>query len=192
MAVTACAATLWQARSLEGVPQAIRLLAIVRPLMAGPTMGVALAVALVVWALAMRRCWRIERAATPTARWPRWIFAVSTLALLAIFVVHGPVVGYLVFGVAHSIEYLAFVHQFGEKKYRGVTGSVAALLLGSMRRAPVVLAPLLLGYVFLYRHRFALAYVTYYATTSVLHYLYDGWIWRLRQPRVMQPLEVEA
>jgi hypothetical protein len=54
----------------------------------------------------------------------------------------------------------------------------------------LVLAPLLIGYAFLYSHRYALTYVTYYATTSALHYLYDGWIWRLRQPRVARPLGV--
>lgn len=193
VAVTTCAAALWRARSLEGVPQARQLLAVVRPFLAGPGIGIVTAAALGAWLLAIARWWQIERASTGgTARWPRWIFGLSTLALLAIFVVHGPLVGYIVFGVAHSIEYLAFVHQFGEKKYQGGTGNVAALLLGSMRRSPLVLAPLLLGYAFLYRHRFALAYVTYYTTTSVLHYLYDGWIWRLREPRVARPLGVES
>jgi hypothetical protein len=193
VAVAACGAAIWRVRSLEGIPQATPLLAIVRPLSTGPVIGITTAAALVVWALAIGRWLRIEMASGGgTARWPRWIFGLSTLALLAIFVVHGPVVGYLVFGVAHSIEYLAFVHQFGEKKYNRGTSNVAALLVGSMRRAPLFLAPLLLGYVFLYRHRFALAYVTYYATTSVLHYLYDGWIWRLREPRVARPLAVES
>lgn len=192
VAVTTCGAALLRARTLDDVPLATRLLRVVRPLLAGPVIAVVTAAAVVVWLLAMRRWWRMNRASIPKARWPRWIFGLSTLALLAIFVVHGPVVGYVVFGVAHSIEYLAFVHQFGEKKFNGGTGSVAAILLGSMRRAPLFLAPLLLGYVFLYRHRFALAYVTYYATTSVLHYLYDGWIWRLRQPRVARPLGVEG
>ena len=189
--VTACGAALWRVRSLEGVPQATRLLVAVRPLLAGPIITIASCVAMVVWALAIARWWRIELTSTSVVRWPRWIFGLSTLALLAIFVVNGPVVGYLVFGVAHSIEYLAFVHQFGDKKYNGGTSNVAALLLGSLKRAPLVLAPLLLGYVFLYRHRYALAYVTYYTTTSVLHYLYDGWIWRLRQPSVARPLGVE-
>jgi hypothetical protein len=194
VAVTACV-TIWlHARSLEGIPRASQLLWVVRPFSSGPAIGVATAVALAVWSLTVQRYWRIERTATVSsgALLPRWIFGVSTLLLLAIFVVHGPVVGYLVFGVAHSVEYLAFVHQFGEKKYQRGGGSVAALLLGSVRRAPLFLGPLLIGYAFLYEHRLALAYVTYYATTSVLHFLYDGWIWRLRQPRVARPLGVEG
>jgi hypothetical protein len=186
--VMICATALWHARLLEDVPQATLLLSIVGPLLAGPIVKAALAAALVVWVITMLRWLKIERSATATARWPRWIFGLSTFALLAIFVLHGPVVGYIVLGVAHSIEYLAFVHQFGEKRYNHGTGNVAAFLLGSVRRAPVILAPLLLSYVFLYSHRYALAYVTYYTTTSALHYLYDGWIWKLRKPSVARPL----
>jgi hypothetical protein len=195
MVAVSVSATAWhKARSLEGVPQARQLLSVVAPLLVGPAIGIVTAIALAVGSFNAWRWWRIERAASvpASARVPRWIFAFSTLLLLAIFVVHGPVVGYLVFGVAHSIEYLAFVHQFGEKKYNHGTGSVAALLLGSMSRAPLFLGPLLVGYAFLYQHRYALAYVTYYASTSVLHYLYDGWIWRLRQARVARPLGVEG
>jgi hypothetical protein len=184
----ACLSALLHVKSLEGVPEARVLLFVIGPLLAGPVVKTALGAAVIIWVLALSRWLRVERSATATARWPRWIFGLSSFALLAIFVVHGPVLGYVVLGVAHSIEYLAFVHQFGEKKYNRGTGSVAAFLLGSVRRAPVILAPLLLSYVFLYGHRYALAYVTYYTTTSILHYLYDGWIWKLRQPRVARPL----
>jgi hypothetical protein len=186
--VMICATALVHAGMLEGVPQAGLLLSIIGPLLATPVVLSALAASLLLWGVVFWRWLRIERRSTPLARWPRWIFGLSTLGLFAIFVVHGPVVGYLVLGVAHSLEYLAFVYQFSEKKYQRGTGSVAALLLGSMRRAPIVLFPLLLAYVFLYEHRYALAYVTYYTTTSILHYLYDGWIWKLRTPRVAQPL----
>jgi hypothetical protein len=194
VAVIVCATAWLQARSLEGVSLGKRLLSVVSPLLVGPTLAISTGATLMLWSFTAWRSWRIERASSASlrARVPRWIFGASTLCLLAIFVVHGPVVGYLVFGVAHSIEYLAFVHQFGENKYQRGKHNVAALLLGSMQRAPLFLGPLLIGYSFLYVHRYALAYVTYYATTSVLHYLYDGWIWRLRQPRVARPLGVEA
>jgi len=43
----------------------------------------------------------------------------------------------------------------------------------------------------LHAHRFSLAYVTYFSTTSALHYLYDGWIWRLREAKVAAPLALE-
>ncbi|HMJ13491.1 MAG TPA: hypothetical protein VK524_18860 [Polyangiaceae bacterium] len=190
--VMICATAWGHAGMLEGVPQAALLLSVIGPLLTGPIVKSALAAALLVWGVVFWRWLRIERRSTPLARWPRWIFGLSTLALLAIFVVHGPVVGYLVLGVAHSLEYLAFVYQFSEKKYQRGTNSVAALLLGSMGRAPIVLFPLLVAYVFLYEHRYALAYVTYYTTTSILHYLYDGWIWKLRSARVARPLEAST
>jgi hypothetical protein len=97
-------------------------------------------------------------------------------------------VGYLVFGVAHAIEYIAFVHHFGEKKYAGHTGSLAGRFLGDIRRAPLLLAPLLLTYLLLREHRFTLAYLIYYSTASALHFLYDGWIWKVRTPEVARPL----
>lgn len=183
-----CLTALWHVRALDGVPQAELLLTILSPLLIGPVIKGTLAAALVLWLGVAWHWWTIERNATPSARWPRGLFLLSTLALLAIFVSNGPVVGYLVLGVAHSVEYLAFVHQFGERKYAGTKSNVAAVLLGSVRRAPLVLAPLLIGYAFLYEHRFALAYVAYYTTTSALHYLYDGWIWKLRRPSVARPL----
>ena len=101
---------------------------------------------------------------------------------------HGPLVGYLVFGVAHSLEYIAFVYHFGERKFRGQSTSLAALLLGRVRRAPLVIAPLLAGYALVHQHRFSLAFVVYFSTTSALHYLYDGWVWRMREPDVARPL----
>jgi hypothetical protein len=187
VALTTCAVAAWWVPSLAGFPQAAYMRAIVEPLARHGVLGSVTAAAGGVWVWSMVRWLRLERA-VPGRRWPRWIFALSTFALLAIFVVQGPVVGYVVFGVAHSIEYLAFVYQFGEKKYDRGTHNVAALVVGSVRRAPLLLVPLLVGYAFLYQHRFALAYATYYVSTSILHYLYDGWIWRLRQSRVARPL----
>jgi hypothetical protein len=102
------------------------------------------------------------------------------------------VVGYLVLGVAHSLEYLAFVYQFSEKKYQGGTGNAAALLFGNVWRAPILLFPLIIAHVLVYEHRYVFAYATYYTTTSILHYLYDGWIWKLRQPRVARPLQAST
>lgn len=190
--VMACATAVWHAGMLEGIPHATLLLSIIGPLLAGPFVKFALSFALLVWAIVFWHWLRIERRATPLARWPRWLFGLSTLALFTIFVVHGPVVGYLVLAVAHSIEYLAFVYVFSEKKYQRGMGSVAAILLGSVQRAPIVIVPLLVAYVFLYEHRYALAYLTYYSTTSILHYLYDGWIWRLRKQRVAQTIGAAA
>jgi hypothetical protein len=190
--VTAPLVVLAQREALESRPEAALLLSVMGPWIAPRSLfafaaafGALFVVALVVWA-------RREAGARPSARLPRYVFVASTFALFAIFVIHGPVVGYLVFGVAHSVEYLAFVHHFGERKYKGSASSVAARLLGDVRRAPILLVPIFLAYLLLHAHRFAPAFITYFSATSALHYLYDGWIWRLRQPKVAEPLVAPA
>ena len=37
-------------------------------------------------------------------------------------------------------------------------------------------------------HRKTEPYLVYYTATSLLHFLYDGWIWKVRKPEVAQPL----
>ncbi len=128
-------------------------------------------------------------------RLPRWSFLLSTLALLGVFVVHGPIVGYLCFGAAHALEYLSFVHHFGRGKFERdpENKSLAATTL----RKPLVWAPVLitglgLAYLFLRDYRNTEVYLTYYVATSMLHFLYDGWIWKVRNPEVARPLGVGA
>ena len=129
-------------------------------------------------------------------RLPRWTFLFSTFVLLGIFVWHGPLVGYLCFGVAHALEYLAFVHHFGEKKYAKGDGSEAKPGLASrLFSKPLLSAPLLiLSFIALYAlvrgYKGTDLYVVYYITTSFLHFLYDGWIWKVRKPSVAAPLGI--
>jgi hypothetical protein len=127
------------------------------------------------------------------ARVPRWLFLASTLGLFAVFVVHGPIVGYLCFGVAHALEYVAFVHHFGQQKFaRGpdIRSPAAALLRRPLHTAPLLIGGLLLAFVLLYDQRRADVYLVYYMGTSVLHFLFDGWIWKVRRPEVRAPLGV--
>lgn len=124
------------------------------------------------------------------ARLPRLSFVASTAALLGVFVVHGPIVGYLCFGVAHSLEYVAFVHHFGAAKFRGreATSPAAVLLSRPLLFAPVLVGGLLAAYWLLRGARATDAYAVYYTGTSALHFLYDGWIWKVRRPEVARPL----
>ena len=186
--VTAPLVVLGQREVLESRPEAEPVLAVIGPWLAPRFLVAVAAACAVLFAIALVAWARGEARARPLARLPRYVFLASTFALLGVFVAHGPVVGYLVFGVAHSVEYLAFVHHFGERKYKGSAGTVAARILGDIRRAPLLLAPLFVAYLLLHAHRLSLAYITYFSTTSALHYLYDGWIWRLRQPKVAEPL----
>jgi hypothetical protein len=192
-AVLACAplVLVLQRATFAARPEAERAMTILAPFLDGSGPAIVAVAAVAAFAVAAGVWARGEVRARPRARAARYVFLGSTFALLAIFVVHGPVVGYLVFGVAHSVEYVAFVHHFGERKYGASGGSLAARALGDIRRAPLLLAPLFLAYVLLHAHRYSLAYITYFSTTSALHYLYDGWIWRLREPKVAAPLALD-
>jgi hypothetical protein len=179
--------------TFEGHPNARQALLALRPLTSAPWFAV-LALVLLAFVLVVVARWvdgERRIAISMRERVPRLVFLGSTLALFAVFVVHGPIVGYLTFGTAHAVEYVVFVHHFGERKFRARPNnrSVAALLL----TRPLVVAPLLisgLGLAYLAAQPVATTdtYLTYYVGTSMLHFLYDGWIWKVRRPDVADPL----
>ncbi len=149
--------------------------------------GITALIALVWWLrneLAAELSWR--------QRVPRWTFLISTLTLLAIFVIHGPIVGYLCFGMAHAVEYIAFVHLYGHGKYQDRNNrDVAAFCFRSaLKGAPLLIAGMGLTYYLLLNLRGTDFYIVYYSGTSLLHFLYDGWIWKVRKPEVARPLGV--
>jgi hypothetical protein len=127
-------------------------------------------------------------------RIPRWSFLLSTLTLLAVFVVHGPIIGYLCFGTAHAIEYVFFLHHFGRRKFaqhpedRGI---VAKMLRRPTRWAPVLVGSLVGVFILLRDVQDTEAWLVYYTATSLLHFLYDGWIWKVRKPEVAKPLGLQ-
>lgn len=189
----ALAVLVYRRHTFLGHESARRALIAVLPILEAPWFTI-LAAALTVAVLVVIAMWVRAEIAAPLAlrqRLPRLTFLASTIALLTVFVVHGPIIGYLTFGSAHALEYLAFVHHFGERKFqaRPEARGLAATLL----RRPLFVAPLLAGgLAALY---FALQpvsgtdlYLAYYIGSSMLHFLYDGWIWKVRKPEVAQPL----
>ena len=82
----------------------------------------------------------------------------------------------------------------GSTAVAGAPGStessgVAAHLL----RRPLLMAPLLIGglvavYAGLQSVSGTDLYLTYYIGSSMLHFLYDGWIWKVRKPEIATPL----
>lgn len=165
-------------------PSARRVMFELRPFTEHPAYLVALVAVTLGLVAVAAWWWRHERRAQ-VDRLPRWTFLASTMLLFAVFLVHGPVVGYLCFGAAHALEYLAFVHHFSERRFAGERRSVAAVFLGR----PLVFAPLVIGlfglaYLAFREQRGTVAYLVYYTGGSLLHFLYDGWIWKLRRPAV--------
>lgn len=186
---------MFRASTFAGQANARRALKIVGPWLDGVWPWVVLAVLAGAWVVTFSAWLRHELRAELAwrTRLPRWLFLASTLVLLAVFVVHGPIVGYLCFGVAHALEYVAFVHHFGQQKFaRGPEArSPAALLLRRpLMTAPLLIGGLLLAFVLLYEQRRADVYMVYYMGTSTLHFLFDGWIWKVRRPEVRAPLGV--
>jgi hypothetical protein len=192
IAVLAVLLPAFRAGTFEGHRNARRTLAVLTPLIESSVFawiaGIVLVAGCVVAVRWARAEWRPT--ITPIARAPRLWFLASTIALFAVFLVHGPIVGYLTFGTAHAVEYVAFVHHFGERKFRPPSDrSVAAALFSR----PLVAAPFLIGglgvaYLALQGVADSDAYLTYYFGTSMLHFLYDGWIWKVRRPEVAAPL----
>ncbi|HLT36861.1 MAG TPA: hypothetical protein VK034_11255 [Enhygromyxa sp.] len=180
--------------TFAGIGNARKLLAVAGPLIHGWPGWSVLALTCTVAAVSVTRWLAAERAANLTGRerLPRLNFVLSTLALLAVFVAHGPVVGYLCFGVAHGLEYVFFFHVFGHRKFaarpaaeRGLAAKLLARPLVSGPSIAVALAGL---FFVLIDHRDSEAYLVYYTATSLLHFLYDGWIWKVRKPEVAKPL----
>jgi heme/copper-type cytochrome/quinol oxidase subunit 4 len=144
--------------------------------------GMAAAATLLAWG-------RAEAQARPrVARTPRLVFWASSLCLLGVFIVHGAVVGFLVFGFAHSVEYILFVYLFSHRRLARGETTPSARTFG--RALPLVMvSALLLALFAAARQVWTLPLVVvYYTATSALHYFYDGLIWKLRRPEVRAPL----
>jgi hypothetical protein len=143
-----------------------------------------LAVAAACWLSISALRWLREELALATARCdriPRASYLASTVALLGVLAVHGPVVGYLCFGFAHALEYLAFVHlQTGKRlQVASEPAGLGTRVLGTAGwPTPLLVVVLLAVYATAGIYAATTAYGCYYLATSLLHFLYDGWIWR--------------
>jgi hypothetical protein len=96
--------------------------------------------------------------------------------------------------MAHNAEYIAFVHHFGQRKYSapGRRPSFARLALASGFRAPLVFLSLAGLFWLVKNYRATEVYLLYYTSTGLLHFLYDGWIWKVRRPSVSAPLGIQT
>jgi hypothetical protein len=108
---------------------------------------------------------------------PKLVFTASVALLLATFQ-KSLVVGYMVFGFSHALEYIAFVNIYGAHK-----PGLAAWIRTPVLMNPAFICGVVLLYLLLGAGPFGLVlgYTTY---NSYLHFLYDGYLWKMRDPKV--------
>jgi hypothetical protein len=196
VALTAALTSMFRAPTFGGIANGRRVLIALEPIIHG-VLGWILLGIIAVTAVVAAGSWVIhERAATltPRERIPRLNFVASTAALLLVFVIHGPIVGYLCFGVAHAVEYIFFFHVFGRRKFAKResqrSGLAAKLLARPLVSGPIIALVLAGLFLLLADYRKSEPYLVYYTATSLLHFLYDGWIWKVRKPEVAAVLGV--
>jgi heme/copper-type cytochrome/quinol oxidase subunit 4 len=135
--------------------------------------------------------WRwvvVERAARPSSRVPRLTWLLSSVLILATFVINGPIIGYISFGVAHSIEYIMFVFMMANRRVDRGDRSVGVRALGTPLLFASTSAFLLLAFVAAREVWSLPLFAVYYTSTSIMHYYYDGIIWKLRRPELRAQL----
>jgi len=123
---------------------------------------------------------------------PKNLFVVSTLCIYAIFF-HSLIVGYVVFGFSHAIEYIAFVNIFVGAKYRKKPESNTFFSRVTKRQwlysglfSVVIVVLSLIGMKIDQN-----AFLIYIVGSSFLHFIYDGLIWKVRHPEVGKPLDIK-
>jgi hypothetical protein len=185
--VTAAGVMRFQQRTFTGLARkAWRLF---EPVVGGAAVLDALVVVTALLAAVALAAWlRAERRARPAARAPRALLWLSTAALLVVFWLHGPIVGYLVFGVAHSIEYMVFVHLYSKRRTARGPEPLGVRALGEPVLLVIVSAVLLGAFVAARQVWTVPLFMVYYTSTSLLHYFYDGIVWKMRRPEVRAPL----
>jgi hypothetical protein len=122
---------------------------------------------------------------------PKILYALSILLLYGTFY-YDIGVGYAAFNFSHAIEYIAFVNLYCHRKY-DANPPRASLMTRAVRHQAVVMTAygLLMIAVFWAWHRHApIALGVYITGSSFLHFIYDGWIWKTREPGVGQPLGI--
>ena len=149
----------------------------------------ALALALTVTFFYLKTEWSAGR----RFHWPKNIFLVSILLLYATFL-YDFLVGYAVFGFSHAIEYLAFVYIFAGRKYRARSPDSSWMAKAVSRQAlSFGLFIVAMGLFFLPWRLISSGTLAWYvAGSSFLHFIYDGWIWKVRDPQVATPLGITS
>ncbi|HXY43831.1 MAG TPA: hypothetical protein VEH29_06565 [Acidimicrobiales bacterium] len=138
---------------------------------------------------------RQEVAAGAKANPAKWIYQISSLALVASIVVD-PAAGFIAYVSAHSIEYAVVVYRTAERRYSAGQGPGVTSFLGRVGRtaagrvaffsAVVALALAVHSLV----HGVVFNAVLY--SVGALHFTFDSVIWKLRRPAVSRDFAIRA
>jgi hypothetical protein len=144
------------------------------------------------WLLDERRAVRAGLAANPA----KWVYLASTAALFVVILVD-PIAGIMGYVGAHAIEYFVIVHQSLGRRYGDPATGGSSPLARAVRARPgrlgffALYVGLVMGLVFLLQWRASdLLYTVVFFTLGGLHVFYDGFIWKLRRPKVAASLAI--
>jgi len=123
---------------------------------------------------------------------PKNLYVLSILFLYSIFL-YDMVIGYIVFAFSHGVEYIAFVNMYVKKKYRqrSASRSLLARISRNLWVYSGLFSLLIISLCLIGMNYDRGAFATYVVGSSFLHFLYDGWIWKLRKPGVGRPLDIK-
>ena len=123
---------------------------------------------------------------------PKNIFVFSIMLLYAIFF-QNLVIGFLVFGFSHAFEYIAFVNLFVNSKYkkRPDSRSFFARVTKKQWLYAGIFSVILVAISVAGTNINAYILGLYITGSSFLHFIYDGWIWKVSRPEVGKPLDIK-
>lgn len=99
----------------------------------------------------------------------------------------------MVFGFSHAIEYIAFVNVFVNSKYKkkAQTTNLFSKISRKQWAYSGIFTLFLAGISFAGVNINEPALGIYITGSSFLHFIYDGWIWKVSKPEVGQPLGIK-
>jgi len=129
--------------------------------------------------------------AQPCSSAAKLLYALSILLLYGTFY-YDVAIGYAVITFSHAVEYIAFVNVYARKKYRDQPANTSAMAhaVGHQVAWMMSFGVLMVGAFWIWSHYAPIALSVYITGSSFLHFIYDGWIWKTRDPVVGQPLGI--
>ena len=155
-----------------------------------------LLIPLTVLSLALMARWLSEESRRPNNR-AKQLYVASTLGLFATMLVN-PIMGFIGYVGAHSFEYFVIVNRaigkgyVEERNVRSPLGRLANGRLGQPGLLAVYLLALAATVYVLERYASFTVYSMVFFTLGALHFFYDGFIWKLRNPQVARSVGAEA